>query len=207
MDWDILLKEFISLWVVIDPIGTIPVFIAVTAGLSLAQQRRIAIKATLSATAILLVFIVGGQILMEGLNIHLQAFQIAGGIVLFLFAITMIFGDGKPAAESRQIEGDISHLAVFPLAIPSLASPGAMLAVVMLTDNHRYSITQQMATAGAMVTVMICTVVLLLLANPIQRVIGNSGASIISRVMGLILASVAVDNILHGITSFFNLSQ
>ena len=206
MNWDVAVREFISLWVVIDPIGTIPVFIAVTAGLSLAQQRKIAIKATLTATIILLLFIIGGQVLMDGLNIHLQAFQIAGGIVLFLFAITMIFGDGKPAAESRQIEGDISHLAVFPLAIPSLASPGAMLAVVMLTDNHRYSIAEQVATAGAMLAVMACTLTLLLMANPIQRLIGISGASIVSRVMGLILASVAVDNILHGITSFFNLS-
>jgi len=206
MNWDIELKEFISLWVVIDPIGTIPVFLAVTTGLSVAQQRMIAVKSTLIATIILLFFIVGGQLLMEALNIDLQAFQIAGGIVLFLFAITMIFGDGKPAAESRQIEGDVSHLAVFPLAIPSLASPGAMLAVVMLTDNHRYSIPEQIATAGSMLAVMVCTVVLLLLANPIQRFIGNAGASIISRVMGLIVASVAVDNVLHGINSFFKLS-
>jgi multiple antibiotic resistance protein len=205
MDWDIAVKEFISIWVVVDPIGTIPVFLAVTAGLSATQQRLIAVKATLIATIILLVFIVGGQVLMEGLNIHLEAFQMAGGIVLFLFATTMIFGDGKPTTEQRQFDGDFTHLAVFPLAIPSLASPGAMLAVVMLTDNHRYSIPQQVATAGVMLTVMVCVVILLLLASPIQRFIGNAGANIISRVMGLILASVAVDNILHALSSFFHL--
>jgi multiple antibiotic resistance protein len=205
IDWDNLLKEFISLWVVIDPIGTIPVFLAVTAGLSHGQQRLIAIKACVTAGTILVFFIAGGQLLMEGLNIHLQAFQIAGGIVLFLFAITMIFGDGKPEIGSRQIESDFSHLAIFPLAIPSLASPGAMLAVVMLTDNHRYSIPEQFQTGCAMLVVMACTLVLLLLANPIQRFIGNAGASIISRVMGLILASVAVDNVLHGINSYFQL--
>ncbi|MCB1689968.1 MAG: MarC family protein [Halioglobus sp.] len=205
MDWDIALKEFITLWVVIDPIGTIPVFLAVTAGLSVAQQRSIAVKSTLIAGLILLFFIVGGQVLMEGLNIHLESFQIAGGIILFLFATTMIFGDGKPASEQKQFDGNISHLAVFPLAIPSLASPGAMLSVVMLTDNHRYSIEQQAVTAGIMVTVMLCTAALLLLANPIQRVIGTAGASIISRVMGLILASVAVDNILHALNTYFQL--
>src|SRR5690606_6117517 len=106
MDWDIALKEFITLWVVIDPIGTIPVFIAVTAGLSTAQQRSIALKSTLTAGLILLFFIIGGQMLMEGLNIHLEAFQIAGGIVLFLFATTMIFGDGKPETEQRLFDGD-----------------------------------------------------------------------------------------------------
>lgn len=205
MDWDIAIKEFITLWVVIDPIGTIPVFLAVTAGLSVLQQRSIAIKSTLIAGLILLFFIVGGQMLMEGLNIHLAAFQIAGGIILFLFATTMIFGDGKPATEQKQFDGNISHLAVFPLAMPSLASPGAMLSVVMLTDNHRYSLEQQAVTAAMMATVMICTLALLLLANPIQHVIGTAGASIISRVMGLILASVAVDNILQAVDSYFQL--
>ena len=206
MDWDIALKEFISLWVVIDPIGTIPVFIAVTAGLSLAQQRMIAVKSTMIATIVLLVFIVGGQLLMEGLNIHLEAFQIAGGIVLFLFATTMIFGDGKPATEKRQIGGDFNHLAVFPLAVPSLASPGAMLDVVILTDNHRHSIFEQLLTTGVMLSVMLCVLVLLLLAAPIQRIIGEAGANIVSRVMGLILASVAVDHILTAVTSYFNLN-
>jgi multiple antibiotic resistance protein len=205
MDADIALKEFITLWVVIDPIGTIPVFLAVTAGLSAMQQRFIALRATLIAGLILLFFIVGGQVLMEGLNIHLEAFQIAGGIILFLFATTMIFGDGKPATEQKQFDGTISHLAVFPLAMPSLASPGAMLSVVMLTDNHRYSIEQQAVTAGMMVAVMLCSLALLLLASPIQRVIGTAGASIISRVMGLILASVAVDNILHAVNTYFQL--
>tara|TARA_R110002072_G_scaffold935_10_gene7679 strand:- start:10240 stop:10863 length:624 start_codon:yes stop_codon:yes gene_type:complete len=205
MDWDIALKEFITLWVVIDPIGTIPVFLAVTAGLSATQQRFIAIRSALIAGVILLLFIIGGQVLMEGLNIHLEAFQIAGGIVLFLFATTMIFGDGKPASEQKQFDGNISHLAVFPLAMPSLASPGAMLSVVMLTDNHRYSIEQQMVTAAMMGAVILFSMVLLLMASPIQRVIGTAGASIISRVMGLILASVAVDNILHAVNTYFQL--
>lgn len=205
MDWDIALKEFITLWVVIDPIGTIPVFLAVTAGLSATQQRFIAMRSALIAGVILLLFIIGGQVLMEGLNIHLEAFQIAGGIVLFLFATTMIFGDGKPASEQKQFDGNISHLAVFPLAMPSLASPGAMLSVVMLTDNHRYSIEQQMVTAAMMGAVIVFSMALLLMASPIQRVIGTAGASIISRVMGLILASVAVDNILHAVNTYFQL--
>jgi len=206
MNWDLALKEFISIWVVVDPFGTIPVFIAVTVGMSAAHQRLIALKAVMIASLILLFFIVAGQALIEALDIHLEAFQIAGGIVLFLFATTMIFGDGKPETEQKQFDGNTNHLAVFPLAVPSLASPGAMLAVVMLTDNHRYSLQEQFVTAGVMLTVMACSLGLLLLAPPIQRLIGNAGASIISRVMGLILASVAVDNILRAVTSYFKLN-
>jgi multiple antibiotic resistance protein len=206
MNWDIIIKEFIALWVVIDPIGSVPIFIAVTAGLSVREKRSIAVKATVISAAILMFFLVAGQFLLEALEIHLQAFQIAGGIVLFLFALTMIFGDSKIDEEKKQISGNASHLAVFPLAVPSLASPGAMLAVVMLTDNHRYTVAEQVFTAGAVAAVLGITLLLFLLANPIQRLIGDAGASIVSRVMGLILASVAVDNILIALTSYFNLA-
>jgi multiple antibiotic resistance protein len=206
MDWTTIVREFIALWVVIDPIGSIPVFIAVTAGLSAAAQRKVAIKAIVVSAAILLFFLVGGQVLLEALDIHLAAFQIAGGIVLFLFALTMIFGESKVEEEKRQIDPNAGDLAIFPLAVPSIASPGAMLAVVMLTDNHRYSVTEQMFTAATMLTVLAMTLLLFFMAAPILRVIGSSGASIVSRVMGLILASVAVDNILRAVTIYFNLS-
>jgi multiple antibiotic resistance protein len=206
MDWTTIVREFIALWVVIDPIGSIPVFIAVTAGLSAAAQRKVAIKAIVVSAAILLFFLVGGQVLLEALDIHLAAFQIAGGIVLFLFALTMIFGESKVEEEKRQIDPNAGDLAIFPLAVPSIASPGAMLAVVMLTDNHRYSVTEQVFTAATMLTVLGFTLLLFFMAAPILRVIGSSGASIVSRVMGLILASVAVDNILRAVTIYFNLS-
>tara|TARA_R110002167_G_scaffold76592_8_gene213317 strand:+ start:3524 stop:4144 length:621 start_codon:yes stop_codon:yes gene_type:complete len=205
MNWDIIFKEFISLWVVIDPIGSIPVFIAVTVGLQTSMQKKVALKACLIAASILLFFLLFGQLLLEKLSIDLDAFQIAGGIVLFLFALTMIFGDSKPEEETKTIQGDISHLAIFPLAIPSLASPGAMLSIVMLTDNHRHSIFEQFVTALIMLSVILATLLLFLLAGPIQRFLGIAGASIISRVMGLILASVAVDNVLKGISTYFSL--
>ena len=206
MNWDTIVREFIALWVVIDPIGSIPVFIAVTAGLSAAAQRTVAIKAIVVSAAILLFFLVGGQVLLEALDIHLAAFQIAGGIVLFLFALTMIFGESKVEEETRQINPNAGDLAIFPLAVPSIASPGAMLAVVMLTDNHRYSVAEQVFTAATMLTVLGFTLLLFFMAAPILRVIGSSGASVVSRVMGLILASVAVDNILRAVTIYFNLS-
>ncbi|MEM8660963.1 MAG: MarC family protein [Pseudomonadota bacterium] len=206
MEWNLILKEFIALWVVIDPIGSIPIFIAVTVGLSDTERYTVAIKAIAFAALILMFFLVAGQMILNALQIHLEAFQIAGGIVLFLFALTMIFGDSKIDDEKKQISGNASHLAVFPLAVPSLASPGAMLAVVMLTDNHRHTISQQFFTAGAMLSVLLVTLLLFFAARPIQHILGDSGASLVSRVMGLILSSVAVDNVLSGVTSYFNLA-
>ena len=189
------------LWVVIDPIGTIPVFVAVTAGLRAAQRRMIAQRASLVAAGVLMFFLVAGQFLIDALGIGLPAFQIAGGIVLFLFALTMIFGESKPESEMAEIEDaeELGSLAVFPLAVPSLASPGAMMAIVLLTDNHRFSIPEQAVTAGVMLSVVVVAFLLMLAAGPILKVIGTSGAAIVSRVMGMILAAVAVDNVIAAV--------
>ncbi|MEO1103173.1 MAG: MarC family protein [Pseudomonadota bacterium] len=192
-----LLEQFITLFVVIDPIGTVPVFIAVTVGLSPATLRKTALLAALISTGILLFFLVAGQFILQAMGIGLESFQIAGGIILFLFALTMIFGESKPEAESHSTYG--SNVAVFPLAVPSLASPGAMLAVVLLTDNSRFSIEQQAITAGIVLAVMAIALVLMLLAGFILRIIGSGGAAIVSRVMGMILASVAVNNIIEAV--------
>ena len=122
--------------------------------------------------------------------------------MLFLFALTMIFGESKPEQEMK-IKANITEIAVYPLAVPSIASPGAMMAIVLLTDNHRFNLTEQIITGGIMLIVLLITYFLLLAANRIQHIIGNSGAAIISRVMGLILATVAVNNILAGLKDFF----
>lgn len=193
---------FIFFFAVIDPIGTVPVFIAVTRNEDEQSKRRIAIKAGLISAAILTFFLIAGELILDAMDIPLSAFQIAGGIVLFLFALTMIFGDSKPEEEVGMVNQG-SELAVFPLSVPSIASPGAMLAAVMLTENARYSIMEQGQTMLAMYAVLLIALVLMLLATKIYRVIGDSGASIISRVMGLILASVATASALDGIKAYF----
>lgn len=194
-------EQFVTLWVVIDPIGTIPVFVAVTAAVEASRRPRIALQAALVAAGILMFFLVAGQFLIDALGISLPAFQIAGGIILFLFALTMIFGDSKPQAETNTASDNSpgASPAIFPLALPSIASPGAMLAVVMLTDNNRFAIEQQAVTAAIMLTVVAAAFVLMLLATPILKVIGMGGAAIVSRVMGMILAAVAVDAVINAI--------
>lgn len=191
-----LLQEFITLWVVIDPIGTLPVFLAVTTGMNGTQRKAVAKRAILVSFIVLALFIALGQIVLEALGLALPAFQIAGGIVLFLFALTMIFGESKPQTEISGADR-VSHASVFPVAIPSIASPGAMLTVVILTDNDRFSVAHQAITMGMMALVLAATLAILWLAIPLYRVLGTTGASVISRVMGMILAAVAVDAVLR----------
>jgi multiple antibiotic resistance protein len=200
-----LFEQFVTLWVVIDPIGTVPVFIAVTASLSLSERKSTALMAALVSAGVLLFFLVFGQLLIDALDIGLTAFQVAGGIVLFLFALTMIFGEPKQETDMRaaEPEGSDASVAIFPLAVPSLASPGAMLAIVLLTDNTTFTLPQQAMTAGVMLTVIAAAYVLMRLADPIIRLIGEAGAAIISRVMGMILASVAAKAVLEGLLTIF----
>ncbi|MDG2917475.1 MarC family protein [Bisgaard Taxon 10/6] len=199
---DSLLVQFVVLWAVIDPIGSIPVYLTKTARLSIEDRRQVALKSVLIASGILLFFLVVVQALFELMQIPLTAFQIAGGLVLFIFALTMIFGEGKPEHEMK-MHTNLSELAVYPLAVPSIASPGAMMAIVMLTDNHRFSFIDQFITTLIMLLVLGITYVLFLMANRVQNLIGSTGAAVISRVMGLILAAVAVNNILVGINDFY----
>ncbi len=199
-----LVATFIVFFAVIDPIGTVPVFIAVTSHFDKSAKNKIALIATLVAAMILLFFVVVGEIILTSMSIPLAAFQVAGGIVLFMFAMTMIFGESKPDEEIKLADSH-HETAVYPLAIPSIASPGAMLAAVLLTENNRYSIWEQVQTAAVMMAVLVSVYLLLLLAGQINRLIGVSGASVVSRVMGLILASVATSNALEGIKVYYGL--
>ena len=201
---DSFVANFIFFFAVIDPIGTIPVFIAVTSSFDISIKKKIAIKATLVSAGLLLFFVIAGEIILSAIGIPLAAFQIAGGLVLLLFALTMIFGESKPEEELKMID-KASETAIFPLAVPSIASPGAMLAAVLLTENASYNVLEQTITVAAMIFVLIIVLAFMLVAGFIHRFIGNSGASIISRVMGLILSSVAIANILEGVKEYFGL--
>jgi len=198
------ISTFIFFFAVIDPIGTIPVFIAVTGQYQEKIKRKIAINATLAAALILIFFVVAGEVVLTAIDIPLSAFQIAGGIVLFIFALSMIFGESKPEEEIKMASSG-NETAIFPLAVPSIASPGAMLAAVLMTENKQYNLWEQTQTTVIMLSVLLIVLLLMLAASWVHRLIGNSGASIISRVMGLILSSVAVANVLAGIKEYFTI--
>lgn len=197
-----LLATFIVFFAVIDPVGTVPVYISVTRAYQESVKRRIAYRATITAGLILIFFVFTGEMILAALDIPLAAFEIAGGLVLFIFALTMIFGDSKPEQELKMVSSH-TQTAVFPLAVPSIASPGAMMAAVMQTENTRFTLVEQAQVTAMMVLVLAVVLVLMLASSFVHRVIGDSGASVVSRVMGLILASVAVESVLSGIKIYF----
>ncbi len=187
-----LFNEFVTLFVVLDPFSTLPVFLALAHGLDATSTRRLALRAVGIAAVVLLFFVVAGQALLQAMGIPLSSFQLAGSAVLFLFALKMIFGElhHAPAADA-QPHGDP---AVYPLAIPTIAGPGSMLTVVLLTDHSQFSLVQQIETALEIGVVLLLTLLILLAARPIVRLVGSAGVNVIGRVMGLILASLAVHN-------------
>lgn len=197
-----ILTTIFFVFAVIDPLGSIPVYLEATKEFDLDHKKKIAVRASVIAFFILLFFIVIGQLILEGMNVSLDAFQISGGVILFLFALTMIFGDGKPAIEKNRIT-DYKHVTVFPIAIPSIASPGAIMAVVLMTNNHVYTIQQQTITTVIVLFVIGLTSLILLMANHLQKIIGDYGITVLSKIMGLILASYAVQSILSGISNYF----
>jgi multiple antibiotic resistance protein len=196
--WERIIRDAITLFVIVNPIGEgIPIFLAVTRNLPQSERRRVARRSVLFATGILLAFVVGGQILLQAMEIHLASFQIAGGIVLFLFGLKMIFATEQH--HDTPGPGPKPDVAVFPLATPAIAGPGTMLAVVVLTDNDRFSIPEQMVTTLVLLGVLALTFTFLLLSHRIYRLIGDAGADIVSRVMGLILTALAVEDVIAGI--------
>ena len=198
VSWNELLFDFVTLWVTVDPLGTVPLYLSVTKHMPARDRRRAAVRATIIAFFLLAGFLYFGEILLGVMHIELLSFQIAGGIVLFLFSLTMIFEKTSGPVPPPEAGHDV---AVFPLAMPSIATPGALLSVVVLTGNNTNSLLQQTLTCAIMALVLGITLILMLLGDRLIRLIGYSGASILSRVMGLILSAVAVQMVysaLHG---------
>jgi multiple antibiotic resistance protein len=190
------LRDVAILFATIDPIGTVLVFVAITRGHGARDRRRIALRGVLVGGAILLAFMVLGEVVLNAMHVGLRSFQIAGAMFLFFFGAQLTFGQGAHAGASPEPGHDI---AVFPLALPAIASPGALAAVVVLTNNDVYSIPMQASTAVALLLVLSVTYVLLLSATRIHRMLGNAGAAVLIRVLGLILASLAVELLLQAL--------
>lgn len=189
-------RDFLLFLATIDPVGTLALFVALAGSVPAAARTRTAIRAILYAGGILLAFMVAGQIVLNGLGIRLVSFQLAGSIILFLFGLQMVFGSGAAVAATPEPGHDV---AVFPLAIPSIASPGAIVAAVVLTDNDRFAVADQVITAAVLVAVLAITLAAMLLANPIYRIIGAGGSNILVRLIGILLTSLATEEILSTI--------
>jgi multiple antibiotic resistance protein len=192
-----IVRDFMMIWTTIDPIGNVAIFSALTASYTIAERRGIARRASIYAALILVVAVVLGQIILDAVGVRMLSLQVAGGIILFLFAVKMLFGEMDEGAPSADPNRD---LAVFPMAVPSIAGPGAIMAVIILTDNDVYTIPQQAQTAAVLLVVLALNYLALRLSDPILRVIGKQGAAVLIRVMGILLASLAVEIVMKALS-------
>jgi multiple antibiotic resistance protein len=200
-------ENAVTLFVIIDPIGLVPLFLTMTKKETPQGRNQIVLRGVLISGVILLSFIVLGQFLLDELGISLPAFMIAGGLILLIIGLRMVLEDEpenqltttKPSTD----EADTHDVAVFPLAMPFIAGPGAIMAVVLLTDNAKFTIPEQLATAGVLIVILCMTYLILLTSELVQQFLGNTGVNVVTRVMGLIVASLAVETLLEGINHFF----
>ncbi|WP_281648602.1 MarC family protein [Parendozoicomonas sp. Alg238-R29] len=195
-----LLHDFVLLFAVIDPIGSLPIFLTVTRKFTNAKKTSTALKAVTYSALIIFAFLLTGQALLHTIGIRLGAFQIAGGLVLFLYGLKMIFHPELEEQDSGYQEPG-HDVAVFPLAVPSLASPGALTAIIILTDNRTHTFQEQAITALLMCTVLILTYMIFRLAPHIYKLLGENGTAVLVRIMGLIVTALAVEICIEGLAS------
>ena len=193
---------FITLAVIIDPPGCAPIFASLTSGTSAAHRRKMAIRSAAVAWAILVFFALLGEPLLRTLGISLSAFRLAGGVMLFMIALDMVFERRTQRREERaqSIEGtpQAEDISVFPMAIPMIAGPGS-IATIMLLTARADGMTEWLSVLAAMTLVILLTLVALLAAGPLMRLVGAGLEAMITRILGVILAALAVQFILDGL--------
>jgi multiple antibiotic resistance protein len=204
---DLALAAFVNFIVIIDPIGVVPFFIGHTAHLDTAGRRATALKSVFIAAVVLLFFTIVGQPLLHYLGVSVASFRIAGGVLLLLLAIDMVLvKESGIRATTQKEEEETTHrpdIAVFPLAVPLIAGPGAIASVILLQSQNAGSLTAQAIVAGVMLVVLLLTGLSFLIAGPIMRVLGVTGINVMTRVLGIILAALAVSNIIEGLKVSF----
>jgi multiple antibiotic resistance protein len=202
MPLEFAISALLTLFVVVDPVGLVPTFLAVTADLPRAARRSVAVRASIIAGAILIGTALIGDWLLRTLSISLPAFRIAGGLLLFSIASEMVFGvrlrrESQEAEEA--VEEHVRNIAAFPLAIPLLAGPGAITATVLLAGRAAGSPTLIAILIAVVVLVAAACIVAFLLAEPISRFLGLTGNIVASRLLGVLLAALAVQYVVDGV--------
>ena len=199
---ELFLSAFIALFVVIDPPGCAPIYAGLTSGASHAQARTMALRACFIATLILLVFAVFGEDLLGALHIELNSFRIAGGIMLFLIALDMVFEKRTQRREERaekvKATPEIEDVSVFPMAMPMIAGPGSIATIMLLTARARGT-QETLVVLGALGAVMLLTLLSLVAAGPLMRLLGSRVEAVITRLLGVLLAALAAQYVIDGL--------
>jgi multiple antibiotic resistance protein len=199
---ELFLSAFVTLFVVLDPPGCAPIYAGLTTGASAAQKRSMAVRACVIAGVILLVFALFGEDLLAALHIELDAFRIAGGILLFLSALDLVFEMRTQRREARADKiretPEVEDVSVFPMAMPMMAGPGA-IASVMLLAGAADGLEEAMVVLAALVAVLVLTLLALLAAGPLMKLVGARVESVITRLLGVLLAALAAQYVIDGI--------
>ncbi len=209
---ELFISAFVTLFVVIDPPGCAPIYAGLTKGATTAQARSMALRATAIAGAILLVFALFGQELLGALHIELDSFRIAGGLMLFFIAFDMVFEKRTQRREERaekivaqnDLSPEIEDVSVFPMAMPMLAGPGA-IAAVMLLMNEANGWAEMSQVLAALVAVLAITAASLVAAGPLIRLLGDKVEAVITRLLGVLLAALAAQYVIDGLKGSFGL--
>ncbi|MEM7765563.1 MAG: MarC family protein [Pseudomonadota bacterium] len=204
---DQLLRHFVVLFVVIEPITLVPIFGALTRGADNAFRRKMALKSIGLSAVIFWVFALAGQKLLETLGISVEAFKIAGGILLFLMAVDMVFARQSGLRSTTVREQDEARyredISVFPLAFPLIAGPGALATLMLLLVEMGNSWPEFFGLMAMAMLVLAIALILMLLTTPVMRVLGETGANVISRLFGVVLVALAVQYVVDGVISLF----
>lgn len=199
---ELFFSAFIALFVVIDPPGCAPIYAGLTSGASHAQARAMALRACFIATLILLVFAVFGEDLLGALHIELNSFRIAGGIMLFLIALDMVFEKRTQRREERaekvKATPEIEDVSVFPMAMPMIAGPGSIATIMLLTARARGT-DETLVVLGALGAVMLLTLIALIAAGPLMKLLGARVEAVITRLLGVLLAALAAQYVIDGV--------
>ena len=203
---DYYINAFATLFVTIDPVGLAPMFLAVTAGMSPSDRRKVAVRATVTAAGILLIFYASGQTVLNVLGISVSAFRVAGGILLFLIAIEMIFGKrqerkaetAEKAVEAQGHHGTVNEIAIFPLAIPLISGPATISAIILLSsqapDTAAYA-----GLGGVIAIILLSCMGAFLVADKLERLLGETAQLVITRLLGVLLAALSVQFVADGV--------
>ena len=197
MEMSAIITAFVTLFVVIDPPGLAPLFIALTNGMSDARRRRIGWRATVIAAILLTLFGLAGEKILSGIGISLPAFRIAGGILLFLTALDMLFERRTERREGQHADEDHDP-SVFPLATPLLAGPGALATMILLVGQGGGAV-HTLIIHLVMLSVLALNMVLFMLAGPLSRALGRTGTMVVTRLLGMLLAALSVQFIIDGL--------
>ena len=201
-------SAFITLFVVLDPPGCAPIYAGLTTGASAAQRRAMAVRACLIAGVILLVFALFGEDLLGALHIELDSFRIAGGLMLFLIALDMVFEKRTQRREQRaekvMATPEVEDVSVFPMAMPRRAGPGA-IASVMLLEGGAKGVQGSLVVLAALIVVLLLTLLALLAAGPLMKLVGARVEAVVTRLLGVLLAALAAQYVIDGLRGSFSL--